>query len=50
MAVCWDVAPGSLVDINRRIRGAYCLHYQGDDLPGDGHSNNVWNGFQYLSV
>jgi hypothetical protein len=29
MAVFWDVAPCSLVDIDRCFRGAYCLHYQG---------------------
>jgi hypothetical protein len=25
MAVCWDVAPRSLVNIDRRFRGIYCL-------------------------
>jgi hypothetical protein len=30
MAVLWDVAPSSLVDIDPRFRGAYCLHHQGD--------------------
>jgi hypothetical protein len=25
-AVFWDVAPCSLVEIDRRFRGAYCLH------------------------
>jgi hypothetical protein len=25
-----DVAPCSLVEINRRFRGAYCLHHQED--------------------
>jgi hypothetical protein len=29
MAVFWDVAPCSLVDTDRRFRGAYCLHHQG---------------------
>jgi hypothetical protein len=28
----WNVAPGSLVEVDRRFRGAYCLHHQGDDL------------------
>jgi hypothetical protein len=28
MAVFWDVAPCSLVDIDRRFRCAYCLHHQ----------------------
>jgi hypothetical protein len=32
MAVFWDVAPCSLLDIDRRFRGAYCLHHQGDAL------------------
>jgi hypothetical protein len=31
MAVFWDVVPFSLVDIGWRFRGAYCLHYQGDE-------------------
>jgi hypothetical protein len=30
--VLWDVAPRSLVLIDRRFREAYCLHYQGDRL------------------
>jgi hypothetical protein len=29
MAVLWDVAPCSLVETDRRFRGAYCLHHQG---------------------
>jgi hypothetical protein len=28
----WDVAPFSLVEFNRRFRGAYFLHDQGDHL------------------
>jgi hypothetical protein len=28
MAVFWDVAPCSLAEIDRRFRGAYCLHHQ----------------------
>jgi hypothetical protein len=31
MAVFWDVAPRSLVEIDRRFRGASCLHHEGDD-------------------
>jgi hypothetical protein len=31
MAVFWDVAPCSLVEIGQRFRGAYCLHHQGDE-------------------
>jgi hypothetical protein len=26
----WDVAPCILVEVNRRFRGARCLHHQGD--------------------
>jgi hypothetical protein len=29
MAVFWVAAPCSLVEIYRRVRGAYCLHHQG---------------------
>jgi hypothetical protein len=30
MAILWDVAPCSLVEVYRRFRGACCLHHQGD--------------------
>jgi hypothetical protein len=30
VAIFWDIAPSSLVEIDRRFRGAYCLHRQGD--------------------
>jgi hypothetical protein len=30
MIVFWDVASCSLVEIGRRLRGACCLHHQGD--------------------
>jgi hypothetical protein len=37
MTVVWDVAPCGLVEINRRFRGAYCLHYQANPpRPDDG--------------
>jgi hypothetical protein len=29
--VFWDVAPCSHVEVDRRFRGAYCLHHQGDE-------------------
>jgi hypothetical protein len=29
MDVFWDVALYSLVETDRRFRGAYCIHYQG---------------------
>jgi hypothetical protein len=31
MTAFWDIAPRSLVEVNRRFRGAYCLHHQGDE-------------------
>jgi hypothetical protein len=31
MIVFWDIAPCSLVQVDRRFRGAYCLHPQGDE-------------------
>jgi hypothetical protein len=39
MDVFWDVAPCSLVAIDLRFRGAYCLHHQGD-LHDDGGSRH----------
>jgi hypothetical protein len=30
LLVFWDVAPCSHVEVDRRFRGAYCLHHQGD--------------------
>jgi hypothetical protein len=30
MTIFWDVTPCSLVDTDRCLRGAYCLHHQGD--------------------
>jgi hypothetical protein len=29
--VFWDILPSSQVDVDRRFRGAYCLHHQGDE-------------------
>jgi hypothetical protein len=29
----WDIAPRSLIEIDRRFRGACCLHLQGDHCP-----------------
>jgi hypothetical protein len=31
MRAFWDVTPCSLVGVDRRFRGAYCLHHQGDE-------------------
>jgi hypothetical protein len=40
MAIIWDVAPCSLVDIDLCFGGAYCLHHQGSDSGG---SELLWN-------
>jgi hypothetical protein len=32
MSVFWDVTPCSRVETDRRFRGSYCLHHQGDEL------------------
>jgi hypothetical protein len=29
--VFWDALPCSQIDVDRRFRGAYCLHQQGDE-------------------
>jgi hypothetical protein len=31
VAAFWDVAPSSLVEVDRRFVDAYCLHHQGDE-------------------
>jgi hypothetical protein len=31
MMVVWVIAPYSLVEVDRRFRGAYCLHHHPDD-------------------
>jgi hypothetical protein len=31
MTVFWDIAPCSLVEVDRCFRGAYRLYHQGDD-------------------
>jgi hypothetical protein len=32
MTAFWDIAPCSLIEVDRHFRGAYCLHHQGDDI------------------
>jgi hypothetical protein len=29
--ILWDIAPYSLIGVDGRFRGAYCLHHQGDN-------------------
>jgi hypothetical protein len=31
MVAFWDVAPCSVIDTDRHLRGVYCLHRQGDE-------------------
>jgi hypothetical protein len=31
MTAFWDTVPCTLVEVNRRIEGAYFLHHQGDE-------------------
>jgi hypothetical protein len=37
MTAFWDTVPCSLVEVDRRFRGAYCLHHQGDHVPSHHH-------------
>jgi hypothetical protein len=30
MTAFWDIAPYSLVEVDQRFGGAYCLHHQGE--------------------
>jgi hypothetical protein len=43
MAVLWDVTPRSLVEIDRRFRGAYCLYHKEMS-----HHNSVVGGSKNL--
>jgi hypothetical protein len=38
MTAFWDTGPCSLVEEDRRFRGAYCLHD-----PDDGGTTHLWN-------
>jgi hypothetical protein len=38
MTAFWDIAPRSLVKVDRFFRSAYCFHHQ-----GDGGSKHLWN-------
>jgi hypothetical protein len=46
MAVFWDVAPCSLVDVDWCFRGAYCLHHQGRECWR--WRQHLWNIAQFL--
>jgi hypothetical protein len=44
MTVFCDVAPRSLVEIDRRFRGASCFYHSPDDEDG----NHLWNVDQFV--
>jgi hypothetical protein len=46
MAVFWVVAPCSLVDVNHRFRGTYCLYHHGDELQAASTSDTLVNFYQ----
>jgi hypothetical protein len=46
--VSWFVPKCSLVEIDGRFRGAYCLHHQDDDGPDDGGNKHCLNVGQFL--
>jgi hypothetical protein len=46
MTVFWDVALCSLVEIDPRFRGVYCIYHQGD--PDNEGSKHIWNIGQFL--
>jgi hypothetical protein len=51
MTIFWDAAPCSLVETDRRFRGAHCLHHHGDEWvlrPNGGGSKHLWNISQFL--
>jgi hypothetical protein len=40
--VLWDITSCSLVEVDLRFRGAYCLHFQGDDdRPDNGRNERI---------
>jgi hypothetical protein len=41
MITFWATAPCILVEVNRRFRGVYCLHYQEDDGSSTHHYGAV---------
>jgi hypothetical protein len=40
--IFWDVAPYSLLEIDRRFRGTY-IHNKGGHCHVDGDSKDIWN-------
>jgi hypothetical protein len=48
MTVLSHVVPFSLVETDRRFRGAYCLHRQGDDHPNYEGSKHLWNVGEFV--
>jgi hypothetical protein len=52
MAVFWDIAPRSLVEVDQRLVRSYCLHHDRSsicrDCPDNGCSMPLWNVSQLL--
>jgi hypothetical protein len=46
--VFWDILPRSQADVDRRFRGAYCLHHHCYDRPYEGGSTHLLNVGQHL--
>jgi hypothetical protein len=44
--VFWDVAPCSRVEVNRRFRGAYCLHHGAALMMEAVHTSEMSMNFQ----
>jgi hypothetical protein len=44
MTVFWDGMPCSLVETDRRFRGAYCMYHR---RPDDEGSKHLWNVNQF---
>jgi hypothetical protein len=40
MTALWDIASFNLVEVDRRFRGAYCLHHEGN-RPDHGRNMNL---------
>jgi hypothetical protein len=50
--VFWDVAPCSLIDTDRRFRGAYCLHHQGSRSKNLNYifASRSWNDYYDCAI
>jgi hypothetical protein len=46
-AAVWNIAPCSIVEVDRCFRDAYCLHYQGDDNHPDDDDDDDDDDYYY---